>query len=103
VAGNDVDTSKALDWRQAQKLLRKLLGAGKVGFSDHAYQAMEDDDLTELDVENVLRAGQVEDALLEHGSWRYRVETNRIRAVLVFCGPDEAIVITVMRKRERGQ
>jgi hypothetical protein len=43
--------------QEAQKLVREILNSGTVFFTPHAQKAMADDDLTTVDVENVLRAG----------------------------------------------
>lgn len=45
---------------------------------------MEKDGLTDLDAVNVLRAGAVREAEFENGSWRYRLETQRMVFVIAF-------------------
>jgi hypothetical protein len=52
---------------------------------------MDKDGLSDVDVVNVLRGGVVRPAEFENGSWRYRVETQRITVVVAFDpDPDEA-------------
>ena len=43
---------------------------GTVFFTPHAQAAMAEDDVTAVDVENVLRAGWVEMSEYEKGEWR---------------------------------
>jgi hypothetical protein len=99
-----VDTTKRLDSLQASKLLKQILRERGTGFSQHARDEMEADDLTESDVANILRCGVVGGGELINGTWRYRVETERIGVVVAFRGEAaEAIVVTVWRKRARGK
>ena len=104
MAGGEVDVTKRLDVRQACKLVRVARQHGNVDLSGHAQKAMEDDDLIETDVDNVLRCGAVYDEPECVGdSWRYKVETERICVVVAFLSATEVVVVTVWRKRERGQ
>jgi len=103
VARGRVDTTKRLDALQARKLLSRILREGAIAFSRHARDAMEDDDLTEPDVVNTLRCGSTAERKLVKGTWRYRLETTRMGAVVAFRGDSEAIIVTVWRTRERGR
>jgi hypothetical protein len=103
VARGRVDTTKRLDALQARKLLSRILREGAIAFSRHARDAMEDDDLTEPDVVNTLRCGSIAEGELVKGTWRYRLETTRMDAVVAFRGDSEAIIVTVWRTRERGR
>jgi hypothetical protein len=69
----------------------------EVFFTPHAQKAMADDDLTTVDVENVLRAGWVEMSEYENREWRYRVRTNRIAVIVAFGSETELTVVTVWR------
>jgi hypothetical protein len=60
---------------------------------------MEKDKLTTPDVVNVLRAGVVEPSEFERGSWRHRVKTNTMCAVVVLVSETEAVVVTAWRIR----
>lgn len=85
---------------EARKLLSFILSNGATGFSDHALDEMAADDLTSVDVANVLRAGRItEDAELVDQSWRYRVGTERMIAVVAFRTRTEIRVVTVWRKK----
>lgn len=96
------NTAKRLDVRQSRKLLSWILRCGQLSFSQHARDAMKDDDLTEPDVVNILRCGMVSDQVdFERGSWRYRVETERMCATVVFLSGSEVVVVTVWRKGGR--
>ena len=94
------DVNKHLDQNQARKLAREILTSGRIGFTRHAREEMEKDDLTEVDVVNVLRAGQLtEPGEMEKGTWRYRIHTARIWVVVAFRSVAELVVITAWRKR----
>jgi len=58
------------------------------------------DDLIEVDVVNTLRGGRITEPAEEvDRTWRYRVHTNRMCAVVAFRSEEELIVVTVWRKR----
>jgi hypothetical protein len=96
----------------ARRLLRRLLAEGILVVSPHARIEMNKDNLTNVDVVNILRAGLVQPAEWENGSWRYRVLTQRMAAVAAF-DPDvdavpadeddvsemELIVVTAWRQK----
>lgn len=94
------DASKRLDANQARKLVRLLLVSGRLTFSSHARAEMKADDLTEVDVVNVARGGQITEAPEEvNGTWRYRLHTARIWVVVAFRSETELVVVTAWRKR----
>ena len=78
-------------------MIREILRAGRFTYSGHAKKGMLDDGLTTLDCENVLRGGVVQPGAWESGSWRYRVETNRVAVVVAFRSEQEMVVITAWR------
>jgi hypothetical protein len=88
-----------VDAATARKLLREILVAGRLWYSGHAKAEMARDQLTPVDLVNVLRAGVVEPSELERGSWRHRVKTNRICVVVVLLSETEAVVVTTWRIR----
>ena len=96
-------TSKALPKGQARKLISKILKDGLVGFADpHLYNAMKDDVMSEVDVTNVLRGGQiVEEAEWENEAWRYRLHTPKFCVVVEFTSETSLVVITTWRKKEK--
>jgi Domain of unknown function (DUF4258) len=83
---------------QAKALIRAILEAGNVLWSAHALDEMEKDDLTRVDVVNVLRGGVVEPGEYERRSWRYRVHTIRIWVVVAFNSDTELVIVTTWRK-----
>lgn len=87
---------------QAEALgyIRTAWAAGRVTVSGHAYDQMAERDLSMIDVENIVRLGNVvRQAEFERGSWRYAVETSRLRAIFAFAGSaDDMVVVTAMRK-----
>jgi hypothetical protein len=58
---------------------------------------MEHDNLTEVDVRNTLRGGTVAPGELVNGTWRYRVTTSRMAAVVCFRSEKHAVVVTAWR------
>ena len=82
----------------AKKLIASILKSGTVSFSSHALEEMAKDDLTTVDVANVLRGGFVEFSEFERGSWRYRVRTSRMTVVVAFRSEGVLSVVTAWRK-----
>ena len=89
-----------LDNEAARRLIRSILGRGQggVAFSGHALDEMAKDELTTVDVANVLRGGVVEFAELISGTWRYRVRTSRMTVVVAFRSETILSVVTAWRK-----
>jgi hypothetical protein len=81
----------------AKKLIREILRAGRFTYSRHAKEELLADGLTTVDCENVLRGGVVRPGELEHGTWRYRVDTSRITVVVAFRSEHELVVVTTWR------
>lgn len=76
-----------------KRLLVEILAKGHLAFTKHAYDEMDKDDLTEVDVRNVLKGGTARAGELERKTWRYRVETQRMAA-----GAETyAVVVTAWR------
>ncbi len=82
--------------------------AGSFHLTPHARRERDKDQLNDVDIVNVLRAGTVSEAEHENGDWRYRVRTQRITVVVAFePAPDEAedendielVVVTVWRSQ----
>ena len=83
----------------AKWVIREILRAGRLTYSSHAKQELLADELTTLDVVNVLRGGVVRPGEFEHGSWRYRVETQRLAIVIAFRSALHLVVVTAWRRR----
>lgn len=85
---------------EAKALIKRIREDGSYVFSSHSRDELAKDGLTSVDVDNVLRAGVVREAEFENGSWRYRVETQRMCVVVAF-NPDESalrlVVVTAWR------
>jgi putative zinc finger/helix-turn-helix YgiT family protein len=88
-----------------KQLIRSILRSGLFIYSKHSKEETLADDLTTVDCENVLRGGVVRPGEYEHGSWRYRVETNRITVVVAFRSERELVVVTAWRikRQERRE
>ncbi|MDZ4806462.1 MAG: DUF4258 domain-containing protein [Candidatus Eisenbacteria bacterium] len=84
----------------AERLIARILEEGAVRYSRHAFQEMANDELATLDIENILRAGVVEPAEFENGSWRYRVRTPRMMAVVAFRSESQLVVVTAWREKK---
>jgi len=82
---------------QVKKLVVAILANGTLWFTRHAYEELDNDNLTEVDVVNTLRGGRVQPGELVAGTYRYRVETSRIAVVVAFRSETWAIVITAWR------
>lgn len=83
----------------ARRFISGIVTSGQLIFSRHAREEMAKDGMVEQDVINVLRAGAVDPAEMEKGSWRYRVHTSRFCVVVAFDAATAAVVVTAWRKR----
>jgi hypothetical protein len=83
----------------ARNLARYILEWGVAGFSRHSFEEMDDETppLTQVDVVNVIRAGTYRAPEFVNGSWRYRIETQKIAVVIAFRGVQELRVVTTWR------
>ena len=90
-----------LDPAAAKTLIRTILNAGTIAFSRHALEELGKDDLTTVDVTNVLGGGIVSPGELERGAWRYRVRTARLIVVVPFRSETEWVVVTGWRAGRR--
>lgn len=97
---SSIDVESRLSRTQARKLLSEFFKReNRVSFSKHAKEQMKDRDLISTDVLNVLHMGKIlSDPEFENGSWRYRVETNKIIVVFAFNSPDFIRIVTAWRK-----
>lgn len=87
------------DRNEARRYLSSILTDGFTIFSRHANGQIKERGLTALDVTNVLRNGKIfSDPELEHGSWRYKVETDHMCAVVAFRSETKVVVVTAWRK-----
>lgn len=86
------------DPAQARQIIRPILDSGVLSFSKHARQRMAERDIKEVDCVNVLRAGWPEPGEYENGSWRYRVQTQRMCCVVAVPDIHRVVVISVWRK-----
>lgn len=86
-----------------KKLLEAIMKQGKLAFSGHALDEMKKDDLTEVDVRNTLRGGVVKPGEPLAATYRYRVETSRMAAVVAFRSETHAVVVTAWRIQSRSR
>ena len=85
---------------EAKRLIRQILESGRFIYSGHAKKEILADNMTTVDCENVLRGGVVRPAEYENGSWRYKVETDRMAVVICFRSKSELVLVTAWRKKD---
>jgi hypothetical protein len=84
----------------ATRLIKQIALTGDVASSKHASDELHADHMTTGDCLNVMRCGAVKQpADLEHGSWRYRIETNLMTVVVAFRSETEVTIVTAWRHR----
>jgi hypothetical protein len=101
--GQEGALSEPLSPTDAKALIRQIIEDGTVRYSKHALDEMAHDPLgpiSKVDVINVLRGGIVEPGEIERGTWRYRVCTQRLVAVVAF--RDAAVVVLVTAWRSKS-
>ncbi len=72
-----------------------------IRFSNHALEEITKDDLTTVDILNVIKSPNsriVGEGELENGSYRYRLGTRKIIVVISFDSPKSFVVVTAWRK-----
>ena len=92
--------NKPLSPAGARRLLRDIYANGRVVFTRHAREELQNDGRSEDDARNVLRAGLIHNpAEWENDSWRYRVETPRFCCVVEFDSDASVVVVTFWEKK----
>lgn len=99
---DDIRTTK-LNRIQARKLVTEIIHKfpANIRFSKHALEELCKDKLTTSDALNVIKSPDakiISEGELEKGSYRYRLETNRILVVISFDTPTSFVVVTAWRK-----
>lgn len=95
--------TQRLDKNQARKLVAKIVQhyPFNIRFSRHALDEIEKDGLIISDILNVMKSPDAKirnEAGFEKGSYRYRLETNRITVVISFDSSTSFVVVTAWRK-----
>ena len=85
---------------EAKRLILQILKSGTVTYCRHAKEEILADNMTTLDCENVLRGGVVLPGEYENGSWRYKVETDRMAVVICFRSKTQLVLVTAWRKKK---
>lgn len=97
-----LDVTSMLHPNQARKWLAEVLrvgGLNRVRLTKHCREEMQNDSLASSDIYNVLMGGHIYDyPEFEHGTYRYRVETQKIAVIITFEVPDKIRCITTWRK-----
>ena len=84
----------------AKKAIKAVLTDGTVEFSAHGRKEMANDNMSERDVQNVLRGGYCDPAEEASGTWRYRVHTQMFCVVVAFRSEEQLVVVTAWRKKQ---
>ena len=86
----------------AKKLIKAILADGALLFPRHAQEEMkkEKPPLLDADCLNVLHGGAIQPAELENGSWRYRVQTQKITVVIAFLSKTKLVLVTAWRNTQ---
>jgi hypothetical protein len=86
---------------EAKKLIQAICREGIIVSSRHAQEELAKDDLTTVDVMNVLRAGRIlEEPEQINGTWRYRVHTDQMAVVVAFMSESKLKIVTAWRKKK---
>lgn len=94
------DVRSRMDPGQARKILAEIFNhdPNLVSFTGHARHSMSERNLKSGDILNVLSAGKILNGPeFENGSYRYRVETQKITVVVAFRTPNHVVVVTAWR------
>ncbi len=95
----EFDLGRPLSQSDAKRLAQSIVSDGRVSYSKHAIEEMANDDLSTVDVVNVLRGGFVDPPEWENGSWRYKFRTQRMCVVVVLRSESELKIVTAWRFR----
>lgn len=96
-----IDVTSRLSSGQARKVLSEIFNQNPnlVSFSKHAFKEMKNDNLKTGDILNVLKAGRIYNSPeFENGSYRYRVQTQKITVVIAFRKPNHVVIVTAWRE-----
>ncbi|MFP5492104.1 MAG: DUF4258 domain-containing protein [Bacteriovoracia bacterium] len=99
--GSRIDVTSMLSSGQARKVLSEIFNQNPnlISFSKHALEEMKNDNLKTGDILNVLKAGKIYDAPeFENGSYRYRIQTQKITVVIAFRKPNHVVIVTAWRE-----
>jgi hypothetical protein len=96
------DVSTLLAGAQARKLLSSIIANGTVVILPHTRLAADDDGKADVDIWNVLKAGQIHEPGEWNGQfqqWRYRFHTVRFAVVIAFEETSSCVVVTFWEKK----
>jgi len=94
-----VSPSEPYTEAQLKSICKAALDHGTVTISKHAGERMQECGLNTNDVRNTLIAGSLFNFDPGHGgSYKYRMTTRKIDAVVVVVGPDHIILVTAFRR-----
>ena len=95
-----IDVTSRLNKEQARKILSEIFNYNPnlISFTKHAREQMSERDLKSGDVLNVLKAGKIfGEPEYEKGSFRYRVQTQKITLVVALKQPNHVVVLPAWR------
>ncbi len=90
----------SLTEKELRSVLRASVGPnGRVVFTKHARERMKERNISDQDVQRVLKRGVPDPGCSEHyerGCWRYRRRSGETVVVVVVHPPDKVVLITVI-------
>lgn len=103
IMSSDDFRQKRQEKTKARKLVAQIVNRNpvKIIFSRHALEEILKDNLTTVDVLNILKSPDArvnKEGEYESGSWRYRLETAKIVVVIAFVSATSLVVVTAWRK-----
>jgi hypothetical protein len=100
-ATSKIDLTSRLDKTQARKLVSEFFNKEdrKVSFTKHAIERMAERNMDAVDIENVLRSGNIfKEPEEKNGKYSYELETNTMSVVIGLRSPDIIVIISVWRE-----
>lgn len=94
--------SRRLDRSNARVRISMIVRTGELVFTKHCKQELSKDEMTSVDVANVLRCGKIHrepEVSEKTGAWRYRIETSRMAVIVEFSTERALVVVTAWRVR----
>lgn len=102
--GNVVLLYEPSDYKWAQRRIKRLWDEGNFILHPHARKRMTERDLDVLDIQHIIRYGQVTDHSMPKDLWRYKVVgkalDNRKASALIEIDIHSLIVVTVLGRRK---
>ena len=86
--------SMKLSARDAKRLAKEIVENGTVDITSHAWEDLEQHDMTAGDVFNIMCGGAWTEAEFENGGWRHQAFTQKYAVVVEFNSDTHCVVVT---------